>query len=142
MAYYPPQTNRIPSTYMNQPFNPNPMGTTGQVQMAGMGLKGHPVASFDEVRATGIDFDGSVFFFPDLSNKRIYTKQIGMDGSPVYNFYELNETPIQSTNVNTGDFVTRDEFEKTMAQLRDMFAQIQTAQVQQQQPKQPEQFNF
>lgn len=40
-------------------------------------LKGRPVSSLEEVRATGIDFDGSVFYFPDIANKRIYTKQIG-----------------------------------------------------------------
>ena len=39
------------------------------------GLKGRPVASLEEVRAASIDFDGSVFFFPDLANTRIYTKQ-------------------------------------------------------------------
>lgn len=40
-------------------------------------LKGRPVSSLEEVRATGIDFDGSIFYFPDIANKRIYTKQIG-----------------------------------------------------------------
>lgn len=40
-------------------------------------LKGRLVSSLEEVRATGIDFDGSVFYFPDIANKRIYTKQIG-----------------------------------------------------------------
>jgi len=44
-------------------------------------LKGKPVASVEEARATSIDFDGSIFFFPDLANKRIYTKQINMDGT-------------------------------------------------------------
>jgi hypothetical protein len=38
------------------------------------GLKGRPVSSFEEARAMTIDFDGSTFFFPDLANKRIYTK--------------------------------------------------------------------
>jgi hypothetical protein len=37
-------------------------------------LKGRPVASLDEAKATSIDFDGSVFYFPDLANRRIYTK--------------------------------------------------------------------
>ena len=41
---------------------------------ANASLKGRPVASFDEARAMPIDFDGSIFFFPDLANKRIYTK--------------------------------------------------------------------
>ena len=48
-------------------------------------LKGRPVSSLEEVRATGIDFDGSVFYFPDIANKRIYTKQIGMDGTAILN---------------------------------------------------------
>ena len=39
-------------------------------------LKGRPVSSIEEVRAASIDFDGSVFYFPDIANKRIYTKQI------------------------------------------------------------------
>ena len=43
-------------------------------------LKGRPVSSIDEARATSIDFDGSVFYFPDLANKCIYTKQINLDG--------------------------------------------------------------
>ena len=54
-------------------------------------LKGRPVSSLEEVRATGIDFDGSVFYFPDIANKRIYTKQIGMDGTAILNMYEQME---------------------------------------------------
>ncbi len=38
------------------------------------GLKGRPVSSIEEARAQSIDFDGSVFYFPDIANKRIYTK--------------------------------------------------------------------
>jgi hypothetical protein len=39
-----------------------------------MALKGRPVTSIDEARAASIDFDGSVFYFPDVANKCIYTK--------------------------------------------------------------------
>jgi hypothetical protein len=56
-------------------------------------LKGRPVASLDEVRATSIDFDGSIFYFPDLANKRIYTKQINVDGTSTLNMYELKPIP-------------------------------------------------
>jgi hypothetical protein len=55
------------------------------------GLKGRPVSSFEEARAITIDFDGSTFFFPDLANKRIYTKQINMDGTASLFVYELRE---------------------------------------------------
>lgn len=86
------------------------------------GLKGRPVSSIDEVRGTTIDFDGSVFFFPDLANKRIYTKQINMDGTATLNVYELKNIPlINETNSN---FVTREEFEQTMTQIQAVLNQI------------------
>ena len=51
------------------------------------------VSSIEEARASLIDFDGSIFYFPDLANKRIYTKQINIDGTATLNVYELR--PIQ-----------------------------------------------
>ena len=63
--------------------------------MAFQGLKGRPVSSFEEARASIVDFDGSVFYFPDLANKRIYTKQINMDGTALINVYEFKEIPVQ-----------------------------------------------
>lgn len=74
-----------------------------------MTLKGRPVSSLDEVRGTSVDFDGSVFYFPDLANKRIYTKQINMDGTAALNVYELKNIPL--TNEANLNFITREEFE-------------------------------
>ena len=82
-----------------------------------MGLKGRPVSSLEEVRVTGIDFDGSVFFFPDLANRRIYTKQINMDGTASLNMYELKEIPKEAP-INTGAYITREEFEAAIAELK------------------------
>ena len=62
------------------------------------GLKGRPVSSLEEARAMSIDFDGSVFYFPDLANRRIYTKQINVDGTSSLNMYELKEMPIIENN--------------------------------------------
>jgi hypothetical protein len=90
----------------------------------GFGLKGRPVASLEEVRATSIDFDGSVFFFPDLANKRIYTKQISMDGTAILNMYELREMPVPQNTV--GDFITRREFEEALMAIRNSLQQIPT----------------
>lgn len=84
------------------------------------GLKGRPVSSLEEVRATAVDFDGSIFFFPDLANKRIYTKQITMDGSAILNMYELKQMPMDAANINSTNYVTREEFESTLAQLRSL----------------------
>ena len=79
------------------------------------GLKGRLVSSLEEARATSIDFDGSIFYFPDLANKRIYTKQINMDGTATLNVYELREVPIMNENPQVpqsmNNFITRDEFE-------------------------------
>ena len=85
-----------------------------------------PVAPLDEVRAMNIDFDGSVFYFPDYANRKIYTKQINMDGTASINMYELKEIPsAQPANV---DFVTRDEFNATLSSIKEVFAQIMQAQ--------------
>ena len=87
-----------------------------------MGLKGRLVSSFEEARASSIDFDGSVFYFPDLANKRIYTKQINIDGTASLYVYELREMPV--VNETSGfvpsveKFVTREEFERVLEQLR------------------------
>lgn len=52
-----------------------------------------PVSSVEEVRASSIDFDGSIFYFPDLANKKFYTKQINLDGTASIFMYELKEIP-------------------------------------------------
>jgi len=74
------------------------------------GLKGRPVSSLDEARATSIDFDGSVFYFPDLANKRIYTKQINVDGTATLLMYELKELP-SGVPEDSSNYITRQEFE-------------------------------
>ena len=79
-----------------------------------------PVASLDEVRAMNIDFDGSVFYFPDYANRKIYTKQINMDGTASINMYELKEIPQQQTpiDISSFNFITRDEFDKAILELK------------------------
>lgn len=78
-------------------------------------LKGRPVSSIEEVRATSVDFDGSIFYFPDLANNRIYTKQINMDGTSTTLMYELKEMP---TEQPSSQYITRDEFEAVISQLK------------------------
>ena len=75
-----------------------------------------PVSSIEEVKAYPIDFDGSVFYFPDVANKRIYTKQINPDGSATLNVYEQREMPLG--NLGGNNFITREEFETVIEQLR------------------------
>ncbi len=81
-------------------------------------LKGRLVSSLEEARAAGIDFDGSIFYFPDLANRRIYTKQINLDGTATLNMYELKELPMASETVNTELYITREEFDQAINKLR------------------------
>ena len=73
-----------------------------------------PVSSIEEARVCPIDFDGSIFYFPDMANKRIYTKQINMDGTVNLNVYEQKEFPI----VSNANFITREEFESAIETLK------------------------
>jgi len=88
--------------YYQQPSSSLPR--TGNMYSPAI-LKGHPVSSLEEVKATSIDFDGSIFYFPDLANKRIYTKTVDMNGIASLNMYELK--PLPADSIPTGDFITR-----------------------------------
>lgn len=83
--YYIPQQQQ--PQYAAIPYTPQQR--MPYVEQPQIGIKGRPVSSIEEVKATSIDFDGSVFFFPDLANKKIYTKQINLDGTSTLNVYEL-----------------------------------------------------
>lgn len=120
----PPQYSMQRQTYVEQPQ---------------IGIKGRPVASIDEVRATSIDFDGSIFYFPDLANKCIYTKQINLDGTSTLNVYELKNVPVE-TPINTSQFITREEFENTINQLLASIQQKPTEEVKKE--EEPTKFSF
>lgn len=81
-----------------------------------------PVSSVEEVRAYPIDFDGSVFYFPDIANKKIYTKSVGMDGVVNINLYELKD--IADQTVDSSMFITREEFEEAVTQLKLMYEEL------------------
>lgn len=121
--YQPTQQNY--GSYQQQPYQMNRPIYQNTAPAPYQGLKGRPVASIDEARASMIDFDGSVFFFPDLANKRIYTKQIALDGTASLNMYELREIPVQTpvATINESNFITREEFDNTVAQLKAYLAQ-------------------
>jgi len=87
-----------------------------------LGLKGRPVSGLEEVRAAAVDFDGTVSFFPDLANGKIYTKQCNVDGTASLNMYELKEIPTAPA-INNSNYVTREEFNQTMASLKQVLAQ-------------------
>ena len=116
---YYPQQNQV--TQQQPMYQQAPVFRQGPPQT---GLKGRLVSSLEEARATSIDFDGSVFYFPDLANKRIYTKQINMDGTATLCMYELRDLPIEKEISglvpSVEKFVTREEFEQVLSQLHQL----------------------
>ena len=102
-------------------YNPQAFNTTSSFQNSQqyIGLKGRPVTSIEEVRAAAVDFDGTVQFFPDLANGKIYTKQCNLDGTASLNMYELKEIPVAPTG-GTANYVTREEFEATLNKIKEM----------------------
>lgn len=105
-GYYP--SYQIPQNGMYQSRMPQ-MDYGGQMQ-----LKGRPVSSIDEAKAAQVDFDGSMFFFPDMAHQKIYTKQIMMDGTASINTYAF----VEEKNPPTPSYVTREEFDKTIQELK------------------------
>ena len=87
-----------------------------------LGLKGRPVSGLEEVRAAAVDFDGTVSFFPDLANGKIYTKQCNIDGTASLNMYELKEIPT-TPQANSNNFVTKEEFNHSMNAIKQILAQ-------------------
>lgn len=73
----------------------SPQMVQAQNQNVGF-LKGRLVTGIDEARAAIIDFDGSIAVFPDISNNKIYTKQINLDGSAALKTYVLEASPLQN----------------------------------------------
>ena len=116
--YYPQQMQQT-QQILQQPYYQMPSYLRQAPPQ--VGLKGRLVSSLEEARATSIDFDGSVFYFPDLANKRIYTKQINIDGTASLYVYELREMPVVKEESviapSVEKFVTREEFERVLQQL-------------------------
>ena len=79
-------------------------------------IRVRPVGSIEEVKASPIDFDGSIFYFHDIVNKKIYTKQINLDGMVQIDAYEL-AVPAQLSEEPEPAYVTKDELQAAMKSL-------------------------
>ena len=105
------------------PQNQQPIRQQPPMQNQGiLYLKGRPVSSIEEVKAIPIDFDGSIFIFPDIANKQIYTKQINLDGTASINVYELKILQQPTTQPQMTDYITRNEFNEQMEKIKAIFA--------------------
>ena len=78
-------------------------------------LKGKPVTSIEEGRAQSVELDGSIFYFPDISNKRIYTKQFNPDGTVSFKIYVEDQSGESSLK-----YVTQQELVDAVAGIKTM----------------------
>lgn len=86
-------------------------------------IKGRPVSSYDEAKASMIDLDGSLFVFTDVANKRIYTKQILLDGSAELKVYKLSDNVDDKEKVSC-EYVLRSDFEEAIDLLKDQILKL------------------
>ena len=107
MVRYQGSATAAPAQF--QPQSMAPIMPTPQVF-----IKCRPVVSLDEARAAQIDLDGSLNVFTDIGNKKIYTKQINPDGTASLFTYTL----VEDGEKTTPDYVTREEFNEFVAQMK------------------------
>lgn len=87
------------------------------------GLKGRPVSSFEEARVAQIDLDGSISIFPDLGNKKIYTKRINADGTAALQTYSLDMQPVEAVP----EYATKEEIAELKQTLESIISKLQSA---------------
>ena len=112
---------------------PNPNTYTPQAQQTAPAapiLKGRPVSNEEEANAAMIDFDGSLFVFPDKAHGKIYTKQLGMDGNIIFMKYSL-DTPQDTsvipvaTSVDMSSYVKKEELTKQINELQEKLSLLE-----------------
>ena len=104
--------------YMYSPLQQQQMARPAYPNSGLYSSRVRPVSSLEEARASVIDFDGSVFYFPDAANKKIYTKQINLDGTSLLNMYVLQEIPVAPQPEQlAAAYVSKDEFKQTVSLL-------------------------
>lgn len=82
-------------------------------------LKGRFVSSLDEVKAAQVDFDGSIFFFPDLANNKIFTKQISLEGNALIRQYDVSvQNEKQKLKVETDVYDLIEDLQKQIDLLK------------------------
>lgn len=109
-------------------YQPNNYQVQNNQQMSAMQiLKGRPVSSYDEAKASMIDLDGSLFVFTDIANNCIYTKQILLDGSAELKTYVLQEQKqgiTKGVDENKAQYVLQEDFERIVGDLKGQIEEL------------------
>ena len=93
-------------------------------------IKGRPVSNEEEANAAMIDFDGSLFVFPDRAHGKIYTKQLGLDGNIIFLKYSLDTgaappRPISEPvpSVDLSGYATKEELSQGLDSMKQYLSQ-------------------
>ena len=127
-SQYPQFAGNPPMGYPSMGGYPN---SPQQPSQAAPILKGRPVSNEEEANAAMIDFDGSLFVFPDKAHGKIYTKQLGLDGNIVFLRYSLDMEPKMQPSTapvlpqDLSEYVTRDTLDKSLGELKDKLASLE-----------------
>ena len=119
------------TNYPQQQYNPQNMYKPVSYMQQQVLPQVRPVSSIEEVRASPIEFDGSIFYFPDIVNKKIYTKSINMDGTVNISMYELSQIKANQS-MDSSCYITREEFEQV---INKMYQEMSQTTAQQQKPQ-------
>lgn len=103
-----------------QPFTTGMQSSSVQSGPIQRFLKGRPVSCFEEAKSYPVDWDGSLYIFPDLSNNRIYTKQSMNDGSCPTKCYVEQPMP-QNTSSQANEPVSN----KLLTELQEKVAMLE-----------------
>lgn len=92
-------------------------------------LKGWLVSCEDEARKAVIDFDGSIYVFPDFSHGVIHTKQINtVDYSAVFKTYKIEEqAQVSAQPMDLSGYVPKSDFDRLVqdvVRLNEIVAQL------------------
>lgn len=126
-AQYPQYANPPSSGYTQPMAYPGPAPTNNpQPQIM---IKGRPVSNEEEANAAMIDYDGSLFIFPDKAHGKIYTKQLGMDGNILFQKYSLEvaggSVGGEPTGPDLSIYPTREELKKELMALQNYIGKLE-----------------
>lgn len=123
-AQYPQLASPSTTPYQQQ----NPYQAAVNQNSPSLMIKGRPVSNEEEANAAMIDFDGSLFIFPDKAHGKIYTKQLGLDGNIIFNRYSLEspQSPQRQEYPNPGtDFVSKEDLAGELSSIKDRITQLE-----------------
>lgn len=128
-AQYPQFAGTPGQSYPQQ----TPYPSAAQAAPAAPVIKGRPVSNEQEANAAMIDFDGSLFVFPDNAHGKIYTKQLGLDGNIIFSTYSrdtgtpmpVQESAQSAPSQDLSGFVKQEDLDKQLREIRERFTRIE-----------------